>query len=380
MMKKNAKLSLVLASAAMFFMPYGCGAQESPSLSEKQRSAIQSIINSTFPENTKKEEVKHQLREGGVYFFVSRSLEEQTLISIYESMSKNMEAGKKVMAVFQGVDPEVKTVDGTSRSLQKVIKDILPVPTSVIDSRIFSEGQIDRVPAMAKRVGDRVFVAYGIFGLEHFERALELRMQGLKDSDKGVIELSVPQSVATKPMNEIPFTEDLKQRASKVDWDKKAKDAKTRMWSRMPSTILPAATETKERLVDISLIATKTYTHPQTGEILVQAGQKINPAKEKRFGRAIIIFDGVSQTQEDIAIEEVEKAKKQGLLPIVMSTRLAEKNPEQHYLRLSKRFNSKVFLLTDGIKDRFEIQKVPSVVTQEGELMKVKEIEVSVAK
>lgn len=386
-MKKKA-LSAIFVSLLSFkvladsaygaFQPY-----VEPKAKAEHQKIVESILQASIPVETKaqiKEDEIH-LKEGGVYFLLSRSLKDETLSVILKKISDYQSNNEKVMGVFAGIAPGFKTVEETAQELYRILGDVKKPPSVVINSLIFDEAEVTKAPALAKREGETIYVAYGIYGLEHFERSIELKKMSKAPIPDGVVIVDPEKSVKPIEVSEIPLKDDLKARAGKVDWKSQVDGAKKRMWGKITHySDLPGANKDRVRLIDLTVEATQEYRHPQTGQVLIAKGTRYNPAKENRFGRAIIIFDGVSSYQEEIAYQEFLKARSDGLIPIVISSRFAERNEAQHYSRLTNRFQSRIFLLTKDIKERFEIEKLPSIVTQKGELMEVREVDVRVTK
>lgn len=348
-------------------------------LTKKQTQAINSIIGNTFKTSTQAKKNMGEdngMKEGGVYYFLSYALKEVELKSILEALAREAK-NQDVMGVFRGLPPGIKTIDNTILKLHNTLKGINPKPTVIVNSVIFKEAGIENAPAMAEKVSDTIFVAYGIYGRDHFERAKELYIKANPTLPKGIVKLDVVTSIPIVKVAEKPFSQEMKDRASKIDWNKKGEEAKDRYWTKMKMYTLPAAEKYRARLIDLSIVATKTYRNPQTGEVLVLKGMRFNPAKERKFMRSVIVFDPFSKRQKEIAVQKVKEAKEKGLLPILMVTRIVPENRGNYLVKLRKEFHRKVYILNDSIKTRFQIEKCPSVITQESELMKIEEFKVN---
>lgn len=105
----------------------------------------------------------------------------------------------------------------------------------------------------------------------------------------------------------------------------------------------------------------KSDIKDQNGKILVAAGTTINPLDKINWGEPLILIDG--DDQEQIAWAKSNKGK------LV----LTKGNP----IELGKKLNRPVFFDQAGILTKhFKITAMPTIIAQEGRLLKIREIQI----
>lgn len=112
-----------------------------------------------------------------------------------------------------------------------------------------------------------------------------------------------------------------------------------------------------------------TYTLDQdiknvSGEILYKKGFKFNPADYVKLPYAMVVIDGTNE-------KEVEWFEKSGFADQVAYRLLLS---DGNYYDLNQRLKQEVFYLNPQIKDRFKIEKTPSIIKQIHNKIQVQEI------
>lgn len=306
----------------------------------------------------KQAESQSGIVEGKVYMAISLSMPQVELKSALEFMAKN-----NVTGVLRGVHPDAPYIDETGRLLHQRVKGIKNTPDVVINSVIFDEADIQKVPVLFSKQDGKVYRAPGSIEIEGFLKSIQ---------DKKDVDLTVTYSMV-EPV-EIHFEQYMRDKLKAVDWESKKDGAIARYWKNMEMFNLPATLEDREFLVDLSIVLTQDIIEPSTGKVLKKKGEIVNPTKIKPFGRALVVFDPFSETQLQTAKIEVEKAKSSGLVPVVLLTRVDRKEPSKTMQRVLDELDTTPYILDAQIKKRFKLEKVPSIVTQEGDLMLVREI------
>lgn len=106
----------------------------------------------------------------------------------------------------------------------------------------------------------------------------------------------------------------------------------------------------------------KTDIKDQAGKIIVKANTSVNPLEKISWGEALIFIDGDDEKQI-----KWSNSKKGKLV-------LTSGNP----IKLAKKLNKPVFFDQGGVlTTRFKIKAVPTIVEQEGKLLKISEIKIN---
>ena len=97
------------------------------------------------------------------------------------------------------------------------------------------------------------------------------------------------------------------------------------------------------------------------GKVIVAAGTTINPLDQVSWGKPLLLIDGEDSEQIEWAI------KQQGEIVLINGSPII----------LSKQLEREVFFDQGGlITERFNIEAVPAIVEQEGNLLKVSEVKI----
>lgn len=100
------------------------------------------------------------------------------------------------------------------------------------------------------------------------------------------------------------------------------------------------------------------------GKIIYKKGLRFNPADYIKISYAMIVIDGTNEA-------EIEWFEKSGFANNI-AYRLLLSNGS--YYELNKRLGQNVFYLMPKIREKFNIQKTPSIIKQVGNQIEVKEI------
>lgn len=100
------------------------------------------------------------------------------------------------------------------------------------------------------------------------------------------------------------------------------------------------------------------------GKIIYKKGLKFNPADYIKISYAMVVIDGTNEA-------EIEWFEKSGFANSI-AYRLLLSNGS--YYELNKRLGQNVFYLMPKIREKFKIQKTPSIIQQVGNQIEVKEL------
>jgi len=104
------------------------------------------------------------------------------------------------------------------------------------------------------------------------------------------------------------------------------------------------------------------------GNIVYPKGYTFNPLDYINYNRTIVVINGADSRQVEW-FEKSEHGKDTNTLLLITNG---------SYYRLSQRLRRQVFYANAKIVERFKIKAVPSVISQKGNVMEVKEIAVNV--
>ncbi len=172
---------------------------------------------------------------------------------------------------------------------------------------------------------------------------------------------------ATYKIAEKDAVTELKEKAAQTDWKKhfNQKKIKSLVKNYRPDIIkLPRAVKNNSFLVDMTY--TLDFNIPDgKGEILYPAGYKFNPLQYMNFSKTIVIFNGMDSEQ----IKWCQKSYAADYNSILLIT-------DGSCYDLSELFKRPVFYASAEIIDRFGVQAVPSIISQQKIYMEIKEVEV----
>lgn len=282
--------------------------------------------------------------------FVSYSLDENSLNEILKTV-----AGREDTAVvFRGVPDNMKIDEGMLKIQRLAIK-INPVPNIILDPELFTQHNVNVVPTVVMRSSSDLskseISVKGIFDPAWLESQF-------KDGESGELGIKGPiELIAERDLIEV-----MKERVALVDWEAKKEAALKRFWTHQQFTELPVARKDKVRRIDPSVVVTGDI-QTSTGEFVARAGDRVNPLNTRPFTQAYIVFDPLDKKQ----VERV-KAVAAELKPNVAAVNFLVVQFDREagwdsYTAISDDFDAPVYLLTSDVKERFQIEKVPSVIT-----------------
>lgn len=291
---------------------------------------------------------------------ISLGIPETNLKTILEAV-----ADCGCVAVFQGV-PQGWSIPQMVKHVGRLV-DKNHVPTVTIDPNIFVDLRAAAVPVVALPAGNGKYVT----------------MRGLVNLDWMRHKAPHPEQIAgvdlgsygpTFAVTEPNLMDEMKRRILAVDWKTKRDGAVSRFWSKKDDWIdLPEAQESTTRYIDPTLVLGADIKNGD-GQVLVRAGRSVNPLKYMPLTKRYIVFDGTKAWQVKAALQARDEARKAGRgAQLVMSHFDTAANWEG-YEHLADKFQQHVYILDPGVKNRFQLRALPSIVEADGLRLRVTEI------
>ncbi|WP_075881775.1 TrbC family F-type conjugative pilus assembly protein [Vreelandella massiliensis] len=341
-------------------------------------------------------------REHEIIIFASLSLEGQGLDDILQAAAAN----PRIAVVFRGV-PEGMKIDEGMEIIQKLAYEYDPMPTVALDPTMFDEHGIEAVPAIVvmesssqkapandipsldtlldegEAVPD-VLSQMGADALGSSEtRDVLAKVQGLTEpmwikrqleaGERGDMGVQGPLEDIEEPH----LIKVMKQKALAIDWDAEKQGAIDRFWPRQNEQLIwkPTVKEAETRRIDPSVTVVQDIVDGR-GNVLTPAGTKINPLDQMPFDIALVVFDGDDEGQLEIAYERGRELERQEGIHQVMylMTHFDTLKGWDGYEAISDTLDRHVYLLTPDVEKRFEIERVPSIVTADDTHFIVEEV------
>ncbi|MDQ5988243.1 MAG: hypothetical protein CSYNP_04001 [Syntrophus sp. SKADARSKE-3] len=178
---------------------------------------------------------------------------------------------------------------------------------------------------------------------------------------------------ATYPIVERDLTEELKERAAKVDLSKQfdMKKMKKKVTEFRPENMKSVPTANKDRTFQVDMTYTLDHDiQDGKGGIIYPRGYTFNPLDYMQVRDIIIIINGEDKRQLDWYRKSPYRVD-------IRSRVLITDGLAYH---VSRELKQHVFYANKIILDRFNIQAVPSIVYRNGNVMEVREVEIAKTK
>lgn len=341
-------------------------------------------------------------QEHEIMIFASLSLVGQGLEDILAIAAAN----PRIAVVFRGV-PEGMKIDEGMKIIQQLAYEYDPMPTVAIDPTMFVEHNVEAVPTMiVMEPSEQRADAPTIPSLEHLldegqdvpdvlsqlgsealqqteSRRVLAKVQGLTEpmwvqrqleaGERGNMGIQGPLEAIEEPN----LIEVMKQKALGIDWDAEKQGAVDRFWARQDDKLIwkPVTRVPKTRRIDPSVTVVQDIKDAE-GNILTPAGTEINPLDQMPFDIALVIFDGDDLGQLEVARERGRELEgTTGIREVMyLMTHFDTLDGWDGYEAISDTLDRHVYLLPPDVETRFEIERVPSVVTADDTHFIVEEI------
>jgi conjugal transfer pilus assembly protein TraW len=173
----------------------------------------------------------------------------------------------------------------------------------------------------------------------------------------------------TYPIAEKDAVQELKDKASAVDWKKVFNLETTRniIKNYKPETLdLPLAVENKTRIVDLSY--SLDFDIPDgKGGILYPRGYKFNPLEYLHYPKTLVVINADDPKQVAWFLTSAYASAHDTIILITNGS----------YYELCQKLNRPVYYATPNIIQRLQLRAVPCVARQSGKYMEIHEIALS---
>jgi len=291
--------------------------------------------------------------------FVSQAMPREELRQLVELARDRQD----LVLVFRGMnrDQKISDVFGFIVSLMGGIKEGEIVPNVAIDPEPFREIGTTLVPTLARYGDDEKLIAHvsGVTSLPWIDEEVSRGQKGNLGQRGSVVEAS-----------EEDMIEAMKAVASQLNTDGAGERAVNNYFKKLHQEIATVAFA-RVRELDPSFVVEETIELPD-GKILVEAGTVINPLAEIPFTSILVAFSPTDPRQVEIARAQI--AKYEGKNVMLLATSLSHTGGLEGYGALVESLGRHVYYLTQEVRDRFDIQAVPAVVTANGLKFRIEEI------
>ncbi|QBC29922.1 conjugal transfer protein [Methylomonas sp. LW13] len=287
--------------------------------------------------------------------FVSFSLGDSALKSIFEEA-----AGRDdVLLVFRGPKPGQK-LPALMADLKRLLKGIDPLPNIIIDPTRFQRWSVSSVPDIVVEQDDKARLhVRGVSSLSWLDEQIKAGKQGDLGALGDVGEIT-----------EIDLLEEIKRRMAAIDWKQKQQQAIARFWEQQKFEDLPTAQADRDRIVDLTITASRDLVAPN-GQLIIHAGQTVNPLDKMPFGLCLKVFDATVPAQVELI--QCQSCQNKQARVMYLATALPRQSGWDSLQRLETALQAPVYLLTPDVRSRFQLQQVPAIVEQVGNQLVVRE-------
>lgn len=275
--------------------------------------------------------------------YVSWSLGEAFIKSLIEEYASS----ENVVLKFRGIPDGATMIQGLTK-IQSISMATKSGATVELDPVSFQENGIEMVPAVVRFVnGKRENIALGTASIEVFKGKEKTPSLGVVGSQLAILE---------KDMIEM-----MKERAAKIDWSKKKEQAIGRFWAGQNFIPLEEAQEHRIRRLDPTVEVPQDMKTAD-GKMIQAAGTLINPLSIRPFNQRLVIIDPTKPWQLTLAREQIDHFGQNQLVTIIM-TQLDRDTAWDDLKAIEESLGQAAYILPPDVKERFDIQLVPAVVT-----------------
>lgn len=254
---------------------------------------------------------------------------------------------RNVVIKFRGIPDGATMIEGLSK-IQRISTATKSGATVELDPVSFQDNGVSMVPAVVRfEDGKRTNIAFGTASIDVFKGKE-------KTSDLGVI--GDQAVIAEKDMIEM-----MKERAAKVNWQDKKEKAIRRFWAGQTFIALDEAPAHRMRKLDPTVIIPQDMKTAD-GQMIHAAGTRINPLAIRPFTQRMVIIDPAKEWQLTLARDQIERFGKDQLVTIVL-TQLDRDTAWDELKKIEAMLDQPAFILPNDVKERFDIEYVPAVVT-----------------
>lgn len=291
-----------------------------------------------------------------VNILISRSLGESTLKQIMASVEGY---DVPVRFVFRGI-PEGATINDSMRDFASWSRDLPSRPEAVLNPTLFSDSQVENVPRMMwMDAGNPIASVDGITNPKWLKNQIDL-------GEKGYLGVRGP----VEEISERNLIEVMKEKMLGIDLMAKKQESIDTYFERTQFIYLPEAKEDRTRYIDPSVVVQKALRNAK-GEVVIPAGAGFNPLTMRPFTLRLIVFNP-SREEELEWLADLERENY--LKDMYIASELDGARGWDQLQAAQDMIDDNIFLLKTDVWQRFDIEKTPSIVTSEGLMFRIDEI------
>ena len=289
---------------------------------------------------------------------VSHSMSPAALQAVYETA-----AVTGAVVVFRGVLP-AEAIGDLVREIRDMVDGMSPPPAIEIDPTRFRKFGTESVPRILLTDGDELIAsAHGTTDVFWFRDKVDDGALG----DLGAFGTTF--EVAEKDL-----IQELQERAAAYDFAAAKRRALASYWRKARFYELPKAKEGQIRYVDSTFVL-KREIRLSDGSMIAAAGTRINPLDRLPFTQRLIVFDARDPDQVAFARQAALEVGGNRLVTFI-STGLDRERGWDALRDVQNELRGPVYLLPNDLAQRFEIERVPSVIDAERARFRVEEVAV----
>jgi conjugal transfer pilus assembly protein TraW len=288
--------------------------------------------------------------------FASRSLGDGQLRDLFAFAA----AQPDTRVLFRGIGADESLLDFLG-SLRPLLAGLDPPPNVLLDPTPFRAQAVTSVPTIVATAPDGSELARvsGLADTRWLRAALRAGQRGDLGVRGPVREIAEPDLLA-----------EIRRRLARIDFTALDQRVIERAFQHLPFEALPTAGEDRERFVDPTIVAAADIWMAD-GSVLVHAGDAVNPLDALPFTQRLVVFDAADSRQ--IAFAQGLASAGAAKRTTYLLTGLPHEDGWAALRRVTDALDGAVYLLTPELRQRFALERVPSVVEADGRRFRVTE-------
>lgn len=345
-------------------------ARNSADLDAKVKEAVEQsadIAGGAMTGKAQKEQAIAACQNQKQYLLVSRSMGQESLKDAMAEASGNSE----LHLIFQGI-PDGMTVQEGVLDIQRMAREFDPVPSVGLNPLMFRRQNVKDVP-------HSILFSPGHWQGNKCVQSVIASMRGLTNYDYLLKQVENGRSGnlgklgPTVAISEENFMDAIEEKIKTTDWDSMKKRAAETVWTDYPMENLPAARTDRIFQIDPTVVAIRDIVTPD-GEIVARKGDRINQLEVMPFNQLLVILNPLREKEIEAATQIIAQGKADGLKVSVLATKIDRDHGWESYNKIVKTMGQHVFLLTQEVRQRFQIRSTLSVVTAEEGKFLIREV------
>ena len=286
--------------------------------------------------------------------FLSRSMPMTELSDLY----RWYEGQENVTLVFRGFageqEPgrELAELNRTISSYKKGIN-------IIINPVLFRRYGIESVPSLVitGADGEPAAAVSGSSRCGYLERLMEGQREKFRDYGRAGPGAAIIER---------DFSEVMKQRILKTDWERKKQQAVEGFWHHRRFFRLEHTSEGRVRRVDPTFFTTVDITAGDPPVLLFPAGTAVNPLAGRDFPLRLVVFNPLILEERRAVCAYLERTAADKNPVKLVADEIDRSDGWNFLTRLEEEFNQHVYLLGRDLIDTFALEFTPSVVYRKG--------------